>query len=276
VGDKKAYRQDSDHANHAETSKEPAAPILQLAPGTPAQLQAQAAAYQRVDRDTDARELGAAMSARNADKILAVLARNVDPEAMCALRRAYGDGFGADLHATLNAGQFAQARAYAGEQISLTVQLGTHDREAIFRDLEQLSDVRALELVMTSTSAGVIAPVETKSAPPASTLPEVQTVLRTNLTTDEYYRAMRLILDKAKRAVAHDPGAGFAALVGFTADERDVHAESMPQALLIGLGTGNPIPALRVDLAEERLRAADGSPGTKAELDAYLRQRRPG
>jgi hypothetical protein len=224
---------------------------------------------------------------------MAILARSASPESMAALCQAAGPGIANRLELILNGAEWARARAYLGEQVALDRQLATHDKDAIFRDLQQLSDRRALELCCSSTATGtVFQPPESGAAQGAAghsapaTLGAVQEVLRGKLEPDDYARAMRLLLDKAERAqkASHavqvpPPGTQPGDFTVRPGDLRVNPADPTGGVIaLIGGGKLDPVSAARVDLAEERIRAADarGNSGEAylglADLDADERK----
>ncbi|HWO24161.1 MAG TPA: hypothetical protein VNO30_35705 [Kofleriaceae bacterium] len=234
---------------------------------------------------TDGEELRAAIVTRNAKWIMVILARNANPESMAALCQTAGPGIVHRLEPILDASEWARARAYLGEQVALDRQLATHDKDAIFGDLHQLSDRRALDL-LSGAAETVFQPPALDAAqgaagaaaspvPAATTLAAVQAVLRSKLAPDDYARAMRLLLDKAERAqeASHagqvpPPGTQ---LGDFTVRLDDLRASSADPTggviALIGGGKLDPVSAARVDLAEERIRAADARSGS---AEAYL------
>jgi hypothetical protein len=245
------------------------APAAHAAPAAHVQLApaAHAAGGTPLDRGTEAYALRGALAAHDGHRVLEILSRHADREAMYALRRAYGDTFGADLRARLTTEQFARARGIAGDQIALDVQLDGHDGHdgsGIFRDLERITGAQALGLVISSARPIVIA-TEIGPAAPLCTLTDVQAALRRRLPPDEYYRAMRLILEKAQRELVRDPQAVAADLAGLSASSGDTHKPEIMASAMKGT-----IAALGVDLAEERLRAADGKAGTKARSTPTL------
>jgi hypothetical protein len=95
----------------------------------------------------DGEELRVAIVARDAKQIMAILARNANSASMAALCQIAGPGIANRLELILKGNEWARARAYLGEQVAFDRQLATHDKDAIFRDLQQLSDRRALDLL---------------------------------------------------------------------------------------------------------------------------------
>ncbi|HWO26360.1 MAG TPA: hypothetical protein VNO30_46850, partial [Kofleriaceae bacterium] len=233
----------------------------------------------------DGEELRVAIVARDAQRMMAILARNANLESMAALCQTAGPGIAHRIESILDASEWARARAYLGEQVALDRQLATHDRDAIFRDLQELSDRRALDLLsgaaetvfqpLTLDAARGAAGAAANPAPAATTLAAVQDVLRAKLAPDDYARAMRLLLDKAERAQKASQAGQVAPpgtqLGDFTVRLDDLRVTPADQAggviALIGGGKLDPVSAARVDLAEERIRAADAQ-GSSA--DAYL------
>ncbi|HWO19017.1 MAG TPA: hypothetical protein VNO30_09575, partial [Kofleriaceae bacterium] len=230
----------------------------------------------------DGEELRAAIVARDAKRIMAILARNANPESMAALCQTAGPRIAYRLELILDASEWARARAYLGEQVAFDRQLATHDKDAIFRDLQELSDRRALDL-LSGASETVFQPPALGAAQgaaghpvaAATTLAAVQDVLRAKLEPDDYARAMRLLIDKAERAqkASHagqvpppgtQPGDFTVRLDDLRASPADPRGGVIA---LIGGGKLDPVSAARVDLAEERIRAADARGGS---AEAYL------
>ena len=248
-------------AAHVQLSPDPRTPVV------------------RVDKTADGEELRAAILAVDKKKILAVLERNANPEYMYALCRAVGPGVAHRLELILDGNDWARARAYLGEQVSLDRQIATHDKDAIFRDLHRVSDQRALDLFSNAPSRAVLVlpplpdpmtgPVTPAThAPAPTTLAEVQEALRSKLSADDYFKAMRLLLEKADRALVAMQARGGVApggpdLGGFTVDINDIVIEPAdPTGGLIVLMVGgglDPVSEQRVQLAEERIRAADAN-----------------
>jgi hypothetical protein len=229
----------------------------------------------------DGEELRAAIVARDVKRIMAILARNANPESMAALCQATGPGIANRLELILDGNEWARARAYLGEQVAFDRQLATHDKDAIFRDLHQLSDRSALDLLggaagrVFQPDLGAAQGAVGTSAPAATTLVAVQEVLRGKLEPDDYARAMRLLLDKGARAqkasqAAQVPPPG-TQLGDFTMRLDDLRVNPADPTggviALIGGGQLDPVSAARVDLAEERIRAADARGNS---VDAYL------
>ncbi|HEY0990972.1 MAG TPA: DUF4157 domain-containing protein, partial [Kofleriaceae bacterium] len=217
-----------------------------------------------LDRQSDANEIRNALVMGAGQRVLEILSRNADPDSMVALRRAYGDQFGYDLRTRLPPDQFARARGIAGDQIALDVQVDSDDTASVFADLERISDAQALGLILsTALRAPIAIGAEPGATPALSTLADVQTALRKHLSAEDYYRAMRLILEKAQREVTRDPDAIGLSLGGD--GKPGAHSAAMAKLLVAG-----PLSDLRIDLAEERLRRADGRPGSQTEVEAYL------
>ena len=211
----------------------------------------------RLDKAQDAMRLRALIASRSQPQIVELLEQNASPQHMYALHRAYGSTLVADVQRALTEkAYFARARVYLGEQMSLDAKIQSRtegDSEAIFGDLERLPDARALSLV---TGDAVAIPVAaSKWIPATSTLAAVKDALRARLPAESYARAMRLLLDKAERAIAAQAAQAPAgqSLDSFTVHIDDLRVEQGP-ASPISL---SPVSHARVDMAEERIRAAD-------------------
>jgi hypothetical protein len=231
-----------------------------------------------IDKTADAEELRAAILTTDKKKILAVLERNANPADMYALCRAVAPGIAYRIQSILDGNDWARARAYLGDQVALDLQIGTHDKESIFIDLQKVSDTRALDLFSNVPSGPLWIPIPTSSdsragaaAPPATepaptTLADVQQALRSKLGPDDYYRAMRLLLEKAERALAvrqEQAAAPPGCDTGFQLNISDIVIDTSNLSgglvpLVIGSGL-DPVSEQRVQLAEERIRGADAA-----------------
>jgi hypothetical protein len=230
---------------------------------------------------SDAAALRAAILAVEPRTILSILERNADPERMSALCSAIGPGVADRLARVLDATDWARARVFLGEQVALDVQLATHDRDAIFRDLAQLSDARVLELFRGEATGPMLAgPIfgdagARGSAPPTrapapTTLAEVQAVLRDQLAPDDAYRAMRLLLENAARAIAAPRAGAARGPLDLVVEAADLASGAPGGPLSLVLPSGiDPIAEARVALAEERIRAADAA-GPRGDSQAFL------
>ena len=230
---------------------------VQLAPNTP---------VVRVDKSQEAKRLRAMIAMRQQRQIVELLEHNANPEHMYALHRAYGSTLVANVQGALTEPAYlARAMVYLGEQMPLDAKIearGKGDVEAILGDLERLPDVRALALF-----AGEAAPVASTATatwlPATTTLAAVEQALHSRLSADDYYRAMRLLLSKAERAIAVQvaqapPGQN---LEGFTVRLDDIAIDSLPASPL----ALSPVSEARVELAEAWIREADASGDWLAE-----------
>ena len=199
---------------------------------------------------------------------------------MYAFHRAYGSMLVFDVQgALIEASYLARAKVYLGEQMSLNAKIGSRgkgDTDAILGDLERIPDARVLALfegdavtIAWTPLAPPAAPSEPEPAaswlPATTTLAAVKEALHGRLGADDYYRAMRLLLAKADRAIAVQnaraganppPGMnldGFTfTLADLTLDPATPDVRSSPIAL-------SPVSKARVDLTEARIRGADAA-----------------
>jgi hypothetical protein len=232
----------------------------------------------RLDKTKDAERLHALVSMREQKGIVQLLEHNAHPEHMYALHRAYGSMLVADVQGALTeASYLARARVYLGEQMSLDAKIGSRgrgDADAILGDLERIPDARALALFEGDAITIAWTPLAPPAAPsepeliaswlPATTtLAAVKEALHGRLGADDYYRAMRLLLAKADRAIAvqtarvgTNPPPGMDDYT-FTIDDLliDLSNPDMPSSPI----ALPPVPAARVDLTEERIREADAA-----------------
>ena len=234
----------------------------------------------RLDKTNDAERLHALVSMREQEGIVQLLEQNAHPEHMYALHRAYGSMLVADVQGALTKPSYlARARVYLGEQMSLDAKIGSRskgDTDAILGDLERIPDARARALfegdaitIAWTPRDPPAAPSEPEPAaswlPATTTLAAVKQALHGRLDADDYYRAMRLLLAKADRAVAAqnaragaNPPPGMN-LDGFTFTLHDLTLDpSNPDVLSSPIALA-PVPAARVDLTEARIREADAA-----------------
>ena len=226
----------------------------------------------RLDKSKEARQLHAMITMRQQLQIVELLEQNANPEHMYALHRAYGSTLVADVRGALTeVAYLACARVYLGEQMALDAKIETRatgDLDAILGDLERLPDARALALF-----AGDAVPIAWTQPergtwlPATTTLAAVQQALHRRLNPDDYYRAMRVLLAKAERAIAVEVAQAPSgqSLEGFTVtlddlaiDPSRTGSHASPLAL-------SPVSRARVDLAEARIREADASGNWMAE-----------
>jgi len=233
----------------------------------------------RLDKTRDAQRLHALVAMRQQEAIVQLLEQNAHPEHMYALHRAYGSSMVRDvLDVLTEASYLARATVYLGEQMSLDTKIGSRgqgDVDTIFGDLERVPDARVLALFEGDAVTITWAPLTPTGAPSApeptgawlpetTTLAAVKQALRGRLDADDYYRAMRLLLAKADRAIAVQnahagnppPGMNLDGLP-FTLDDRTIDPAN-PDVLGSPIALP-PVPAARVDLTEERIREADAA-----------------
>ena len=230
----------------------------------------------------DLADLREALRARDPAAILKVLERNAEPARM-ALRQGFGDTLAFSVYAVMDARGWARARALLGDSVPLHLQVASHDPEAIFADIERYPDKNVLALFLSMpTGAFVFAPTQPAgcvddAAPqiaPAD-LVQLQSALRDKLDASDYYRAMRLLLMKAERALSREPVVTprAAELNGVTVSSSDLVIDlTTADGGLIAIGVGQqrlpPVSQMRVDLAEERIRAADANGDWSADAGA--------
>jgi hypothetical protein len=229
----------------------------------------------RLDKSRDAQRLHTLVAMRQQEAIVQLLEQNAHPEHMYALHRAYGSSMVPDvLGALTEASYLARARVYLGEQMSLDAKIGSRgkgDADAILGDLERVPDARVLALFEGDAVTVAWTPLAPSASEPTgawlpetTTLAAVKQALHGRLDADDYYRAMRLLLAKADRAItvqntrAGNPPLGMKldglpfTLEGLTIDPANPEVLASPVAL-------PPVPAARVDLTEERIREADAA-----------------
>ena len=233
----------------------------------------------RLDKTRDAQRLHTLVAMRQQEAIVHLLEQNAHPEHMYALHRAYGSMMVPDVQGALTeASYLARARVYLGEQLSLDAKIGSRgkgDADAILGDLERVPDARVLALFEGDAVTIAWAPLAPSAAPSASeptgawlpettTLAAVKQALHGRLGADDYYRAMRLLLAKADRAIAvqnaragnSPPGMNLDGLP-LTLDDLTIDPAN-PDVLASPIALP-PVPAARVDLTEARIREADAA-----------------
>jgi hypothetical protein len=226
----------------------------------------------QVDKTKEAEQLRGFIALRKQEAIVHLLEQNARPERMYALHRAYGSMLVPDVRAALTEPSFlARARVYLGEQMALDARIssrGNGDTDAILADLERVPDARALDLFVgdavsiawTATAPSSAPDPAATYLPATTTLTAVKDALRARLSADDYARAMRLLMTKADRAIAgraaqpHLPAGSN--LEGFTFTIDDLMDPAHPDAPTSPIAL-SPVMQARVDLAEERIRAAD-------------------
>jgi len=216
---------------------------------------------------------------RQQEAIVQFLEQNAHPEHMYALHRAYGSSMVPDVLGVLTeASYLARARVYLGEQMSLDAKIGSRGKgeaDAILGDLERVPDARVLALFEGDAVTISWTPLGSSAAPSASeptgawlpeatTLAAVKQALHGRLGADDYYRAMRLLLAKADRAIAvQNARAGYPPpgmhLDGLPFTLEDLSVDPANPDVLGSSIALPPVPAARVDLTEERIREADAA-----------------
>jgi len=230
----------------------------------------------RLDKTKDAQRLHALVAMRQQREIVELLEQDAHPEHMYALHRAYGSMLVPDVQGALTEAPYlARARVYLGEQMSLDAKIGSRgkgDTDAILGDLERISDARVLALFEGDAVTVAWTPLAARAAPeptaawlPATTtLTAVKQALHGRLGADDYYRAMRLLLAKADRAIAvQNARAGNLPqglnLDGFTFTLDDLTIDPPNPDVLSSPVALSPVSKARVDLTEARIREADAA-----------------
>ncbi len=215
----------------------------------------------RVDKTKEGQRLQAlihrdALAPDHQLEIVTILEANASPEDMYALQLAYGGGLVADVkRAVVKPSLRARAFAYLGEQMPVEARIDEHDKKdsaLILQELERLDDPQALAMVEGGGSADTFKGGHLHWVPANTTLAELKTALRSKLTDDDYYHAMRELLAKADRA-ASARGATQATVVG-----KPVNPHALDGVVLVSNNL-SPAEQLRVELAEERIRGADAA-----------------
>lgn len=163
--------------------------------------------YSALDPIEEDNALAAALASHDLDTAVAILARNATPRAIYALIQDYEthDMISQLWRASWSPSQWARVQAYLGDQLPLNLQIKKHagDRDAVFRDLQRIPDEQALGLFLDAAGSLLIAPKPTEQdePPPAYTTRDlVVEAMHEALSGNDYYQAMRLLLQKASRA----------------------------------------------------------------------------
>lgn len=206
-------------------------------------------------------ELSTAISAEDADGVLRVLRRNTVPE-LHVIRESYGEDFFHDLNrvlaparvsALIIGDRWGEARALLGDVLTLREEIRTlngslsTNRAGIFRVLQQLDDQAALDLFNPfSLSGGSFHLVIPGADVPSSNYKDTRLALKAAMGagSDDYYRAVRIILRKAENARAAGNREAFPGLVDLSGPEG-------------GGVVGDPILVARVNLMWDRIVRAD-------------------
>lgn len=209
----------------------------------------------RLDKSTDAERLHQLMARHDEAGIVQLLEANAAPEHMYALMRAYGGALSTDVRrAVTNKSMRARALVYLGEQLPLEDRVREHshgDAAGILRDLDRLDDAHALALVEGDGNV-VASEGRPRWVSATTSFRELQSALHDQLGNDDYHHAMRELLAKADRAQA----ARRSVDVPTGAIVLDIERSPIP---VVGAPSLAPASQARVDLAEERIRSADGS-----------------
>ncbi|HEY6038347.1 MAG TPA: hypothetical protein VIV58_28890, partial [Kofleriaceae bacterium] len=163
--------------------------------------------YAEHDPITEDNALAAALARDDRATALAILERNKTPHDIYGLIRNWEHGSLIDAlwHVRWSDSQWGQILAYLGDQLPLDLQIRKHegDRDAVFRDLQRIPDGQALGFFIDAAALIHVTttPADDGSIPPAFTTRDaVADALRAALSADDYFLAMRQLLQKASRA----------------------------------------------------------------------------
>lgn len=209
----------------------------------------------RLDKHAEAARLHMLVIARDQAGIVTLLEANAHPEHLYALLRAYPGRLVDDVRkAVTNKSLRARAFAYLGEQLSVDARIldqAQGDVAEILRDLDRIDDAHALALLEGdgSTIAGQGRP---RWLAATTSWTAVQEALHDQLGADDYYRAMHALIEKAARAQSARRAAPTPANAPIALD-----LDRAPIAI-VG-ASANPVHQARIELAEQRIRGADGA-----------------
>ncbi len=270
-------------AAHVKPSTSSATPGSGQTTGVPQPTTASAApspasdvAVSANDETQDAGELHLLIARRDQAGIVALLERSSHPEHMYELMRAYRGGFVPDVLSVVTTKSLrARALVYLGEQVPLEDRIRERDKgdsAAILHDLEALDAEHVLALIEGNGSRvpGATAP---RWLSATTSFENLKDSLRAQLGDDDYYHAMRELLTKAERAQTARTNKAMN-VPGVQMIEIDPALLNGMDLEIIGAPGLPPASQMRVELAEQRIRAADraGSWISKPQLSspAYL------